>query len=159
VTTGVSPALSYVRRTQKESCRRLPNWSLPAPPGAPAARRAHLARRARAARQSQPWPRCRASSPPSPSQDRAAISTPRCGPLNQLSEHSDSGLGKHDRVGGMRVAVRVLLALGITYCAVVVVAFLFAFAINGWGLLVLALVLGTLALRVALRSPGSSPRR
>lgn len=54
----------------------------------------------------------------------------------------------------MRVAVRVLLALVATYCAVVVLALLFAFAITGWELLVVALVLGTVALRVALR-----PRR
>ncbi len=54
----------------------------------------------------------------------------------------------------MRIAVRVLLALLATYCAVAVVALLFAFAITGWELLVVALVLGTVALRVALR-----PRR
>ncbi len=51
----------------------------------------------------------------------------------------------------MRLVVRILLALVATYCAVVVVALLFAFAINVWELLVVALVFGTIALRVALR--------
>jgi ABC-type transport system involved in cytochrome c biogenesis permease component len=59
----------------------------------------------------------------------------------------------------MRVAVRVLLALIAAYCAVVIVALLFAFAITGWELLVLALVFGTVALRVASRTRGSAPRR
>ena len=55
--------------------------------------------------------------------------------------------------------MRVLLALGATYCALVVVALLFAFAITGWELLVVALVLGMIALRVALRPRRSMPHR
>jgi len=55
---------------------------------------------------------------------------------------------------GMRTTVCVLLALVATYFTVVVVALLFAFAINVWGLLIVALVVGTILVRVALR-----PRR
>ncbi len=54
----------------------------------------------------------------------------------------------------MRTAVRVLLALVATYLTVVVLALLFAFAINLWELLMAALVVGAILVRAALR-----PRR
>jgi hypothetical protein len=59
----------------------------------------------------------------------------------------------------MRTVVRVLLALGVTYCAVVVIAVLFAFAITGWELVGVAVVLGLIALAVALRPRRPTPHR
>ena len=67
-------------------------------------------------------------------------------------------MGK-SKVPEMRTALRVLLALGATYCAVVAFAILFAFVITGWELVAVAFVFGAIALAVALRPRHTKPSK